>query len=72
MTNGGQEVATYEGELQRSDFPGYPLRYPEPSFHYPQVPGFPIHPPPPPQKKKKNLKFFWTMTGDVLFLNKSR
>jgi len=24
-----------------SDFPGYPLRYPKPSFHYPRVPGLP-------------------------------
>jgi len=25
-----------------SDFPEYPLRYPEPFFHYPRVPGLPV------------------------------
>jgi len=27
--------------LVYGDFPGYPLRYPEPSFHYLRVPGLP-------------------------------
>jgi len=49
-----------------SDFAGYPLRYPEPSFHYPGVPGLPVHT----TQKQNNfflVQFFWTMTGNVLF-----
>jgi len=56
-----------------SDCPGYPLHYPEPSIHYPLIPGLPVFTP------KKNIKiilffsffflveFFWTLTQEMSF-----
>jgi len=54
------EFAFWEGKivvkfmLYFSDFPGYPLRYPEPSFYYRRVPVLPVF------THKKNIYiFFW-------------